>query len=77
MENTGSDSLAEGTRVVVNGECVAVATTEARACANAADLVRQHPEKGVQMKPTTHGEKEPRSQPGSKGTELLGGRASW
>lgn len=56
---------------------MAVATTEARACVNAADLVRQHPEKGVQMKPTTHGEKEPRSQPGSKGTKLLGGRASW
>ena len=49
-------------------ECVAVATTEARARVKAADLVRQHSEKEVQVKPTSLWAKEPWSQPPERQT---------
>lgn len=48
---------------------MAVATTEARARFKAADLVRQHSEKEVQVKPTTQREKEPWSQPSERQTQ--------
>lgn len=47
---------------------MAVATTGARARVKAADLVRQHSEKEVQVKPTTQRAKEPWSQPPERQT---------